>query len=544
MRQYMTRVEPVGRTPSIFSSRSGHQVLSGAACLALIVGISLSYPTWCDAEPGAADGKQSAAGLSDADEQDMPAPVSSVVPSKPTLEGTVTRSKLGSDTAGPTGEESTRADRLNAIITKTDNSPWERYNRLGKESFEKYNYSEAVKNFVLAIRELKKTNLKDERLVESRNNLGETYLADSKFMDAEEAFEAARQTEQDLHMIEGPQIGRTLRGMAKVYQATDKPAKAEQAYKDAIQTRQSSLGPNHPSVADGLVDLAELYRKRKLYTEAEPAYRLAVETYDKSPNVTVKKKADVLEKFGRLYYDQGKLDEASKLAAASLAFKDQLSTLYAKTDPRNLGLVYYQCLDGNPNSYHTFTRGMETEMINVKDASVVATLTAQIFDQDWYLLKAQVTVQNQGKEPISALPMPPTLKIESPKAKAYTPLDSDAIAGELQRRGKAAFDSLLHSADYKYINDSILGTPFGTYSHYSPDWQARREARNKAMTALASSMQSSSSVTRYKPGETTIAPGQTQTFVIYFPYVKFDACVLRIVLGNAVLEFPFTSKSG
>lgn len=52
------------------------------------------------------------------------------------------------------------------------------------------------------------------------------------------------------------------------------------------------------------------------------------------------------------------------------------STMFTQTDPLNAGLVYYQCLDGAPNSFHVFTRGVEAEFINIKDLSAVATLTA------------------------------------------------------------------------------------------------------------------------------------------------------------------------
>jgi hypothetical protein len=47
-----------------------------------------------------------------------------------------------------------------------------------------------------------------------------------------------------------------------------------------------------------------------------------------------------------------------------------------------------------------------------------------------------------------------------------------------------------------------------------------------------------------RPAQLTIEPGEAATFVIYYPYKKFDTATLRLGLGNAVIEFPFTKNSG
>lgn len=168
-------------------------------------------------------------------------------------------------------------------------------------------------------------------------------------------------------------------------------------------------------------------------------------------------------------------------------------------------------------------------------------------------------MRNNGGRPVSALNKPPTLKLETPKIRKYTPLDSDAIATEYGARGQKLFQNVLHSADYKYIADSIW-TPgvfvptvgggnaflggFPAFAHYSPDWQARIDARNSAMSILAKTQATQDKILAYKPGETTIAPNDTQTFIAYFPYCKFKTCTLKVLLGNTVIEFPFTDKSG
>jgi len=141
-----------------------------------------------------------------------------------------------------------------------------------------------------------------------------------------------------------------------------------------------------------------------------------------------------------------------------------------------------------------------------------------------------------------------------------SPLDSEAIAAELGSRGRLMYSRLLHSADYAYtVNSFNVGstttagfTPFGagvfrtvgTWTSITPDWGARISARNSAIRAFAGAQNEANTVVATKPSPLTIGPGESATFQVFFPYEAFDGCTLRFLVGNAVLEFPFTSKSG
>lgn len=450
--------------------------------------------------------------------------------------------------------------KLEAIITRTSTSAWQRLNSLGNDSYFQGYFEEAQKNYLAAIRELKKTNIKDDRLMKSRNNLGSAYLRDGKTLDAKEAFDLALVTGKEINRDKSVEAARSLTGLAMVNRLNDNFKKSEQLYKDSLKMRQSIEGDSTQGVAQALLDLGELYRQQKLFAEAQPVYELALETLNKVKNVPELTKAYFLDRTAMLFQEQGKMPEAKKCFEMALQMKDKYSTLYSPVDPRKRGLVYYRCMNGSPNSVRVFSRGIEMEALHVKDSMSVATLTAQIYGADWYLLKAEVTIQNQGKTAISALPEEPTLALELPKKKSFHPLDSSAIAAELGARGRSLYNRLLHSADFAYVVDNItVGgatttalTPFGAnvfntvggWTTVRPDWEARAAARNAAMSALASSQVEANSVLRTKPAATTIGPGESATFVMFFPYNKFDACTLRILLGNTVLEFPFTYKSG
>lgn len=449
--------------------------------------------------------------------------------------------------------------RLSGTISISHNE-WERAFNLGKERLKEGYLEEAERHLLEASRALKREGVRDERLVKVRNLLGQAYLRDNKLLDATEAFTLAQQTARDSGKEKSVEYAATLDGLAGIQRAQGQFRKAEALYQNAISLRESSQGKESPSLAQSYLELAELYRKEKLFAEAETTYKLALSTIDSAKDVPDLTRAYFIEKAGMLLADQGKFQEAGKCFSVSLSLKDKHSVLDTRGDARKLGTIYYRCLNGMPNSAHTFERGVELESIHVKDAVAAATLTAQVYGPDWYLLKAEVTIQNQGKTPITALQEQPSLSIEEPKANMLLPLDSQAISAELNKRGQRAFNRLWHSADYAYNMSSFtVGgmqtaafTPFGptvynsaySWATFTPDWEARARARNAAFATLARVERESTYVVNTRPAQLTIEPGEAATFVIYYPYKKFDTATLRLGLGNAVIEFPFTKNSG
>ncbi len=461
----------------------------------------------------------------------------------------------------PEKGQSETSKKLEAIITtKSGDSAFERLMKQGYDSLVQGYLAEAEKHYLDAIHELKKTGVKDVRLAKARNSVANVFLRDGKLLDAKQTFELALKTAKE---TDGPniEVAKALAGLGCVARANGDYKKAEDYLKESIKVRQRVAGEYDLGIAQSLLDLGEVYRLQKLYAAGEPVYQLALETLNKCKDVPDLTKAYFLDKTGMFFHDQAKMPEANKLFAMSLELKDKYSALYAPVDGRKRGLVYYRCENGVPNAARVFNRNAEIEYLHVKDAVAVATLTAQTYSADWYLLKAEVTIQNQGKTAISACPEPPTLSLELPKRKVMSPLDSDAISSELGMRGQLMFSRLLHSADFAYTVNSFnfgsstttAATPFGglgifnsvnTWTSITPDWGARLAARNMAITALSNAQDESNTVFSTRPKAITLAPGESATFQTFFPYEKFDSCTLRFLVGNTVMEFPFTSKSG
>lgn len=486
--------------------------------------------------------------------------------------------------------------QLKAIISKNHStkhakiaSAWQRCYQNGMRQRFQGHLDAAEKDFLEAIKQLKKVNLKDERLLKSRIELAETFLQNNKARDAKDTFKLALQTAKDLGKRHSQYTARCISGMARAARMEGKYKSSEDQLKKALSLSSELAGENSIEVSKNLLELAELYKDQKLYDAAEPVYKLSLKKLDNAKNVPELTKSNFLDKTGLFFHEQGKMPEANKLFELSLILKDKYTTLYSPVDARKRGLVTYRCENGVPNAARVYTRGNEIEYLKVKDAIAVATLTPQVYANDWYLLKAEVTLQNQGKKAITACAEQPTLTIKQPKLKRLSPLDSDAISRELGRRGRRMYSRLLHSADLAYTVNSIglggvttfgvntfprfgrvgvagfrgapgfggvrpvgfrpvvgtgMWTSVGGWVNITPDWGARLRARNAAIASLNSAYSQGASVLRTKPSPMTLNPGEAATFQVFFPYKKFKKSTLRFLVGNAVLEFPFSSKSG
>jgi tetratricopeptide (TPR) repeat protein len=516
------------------------------------------------ATPARADDKNEAKGLFREQATSAAALQNAYPESSVKLGGTVEKNFPSPDDVfdiEPEHQPSEASNKLQAIIRKTDYSA-SAYDRFMKQAYDALvqgYLAEAEKQYVNAIRELKKTGIKDLRLAKARNAVANVSLRDGDLLDARQTFELALKTAKE---NPGPNLeeAKALAGLGCVAKAAGDYKKAETNLKESIRVRQKLVGEYDSGIAQNLLDLGEVYRLQKLYSEGEPVYQLALETLNKSREVPDLTKAYFLDRTGMFFHDQAKMPEAQKCFAMALDIKDKYSILYAPTDGRKRGLVYYRCENGIPNAARVFTRNAEIEYLHIKDAVAVATLTAQIFGSDWYLLKSEVTITNQGKTAISACTEPPTLAIELPKKKVFSPLDSDAIASQLGLRGRLLYSRLLHSADFAYnISSFNIGatstaafTPFGAglfntvgaWTTITPDWAARAEARNAALSALSGAQSAANTVFSTRPKPITIGPGESATFQSFFPYEKFSSCTLRFLVGNTVMEFPFTEKSG
>lgn len=458
--------------------------------------------------------------------------------------------------AEPQPSETT--NKLESIIFKDPDSSFDRLMKKGHDDLVAGALKGAEQNYDLAIKELKKTGKSDLRLAKARNASANVLLRQGKVLDAKTTFELALKTAEN-NPGNNLEVAKAMAGLAAVNKVNGDYKKAEKLYKDALAIRRKMTGDNDSGMAQMLLDLGEVYRAQKLYAEGEEIYKLALDTLSKSKNVPDLTKAYFLDRTGLFFQDQAKMPEAKKCFATALEIKDKFSTLYTPVDGHRRGLVYYRCENGVPNAARVFTRGAEIEYLHIKDAVAVATLTPQEYGFDWQLLKAEITIQNQGKKAITACGEAPTFTVELPKRKVFGPLDSESIARELGLRGRLMFSRLLHSADFAYTSSSVnvastsTGlTPFGagvmnsvgSWTTVTPDWGARTAARDAAFSFLSQSDAETNSVLSTKPKTLTIGPGESATFQVFFPYEKFDASVLRFLVGNAVMEFPFTNKSG
>ena len=164
---------------------------------------------------------------------------------------------------------------------------WENYVIAGGKAHDKGNYPEAEKHIAAAVKEAEGFGPQDPRLAASLLGLGELYLHQRRY------------------------------------------AEAESLLKRGLAIREKALGPEHPDVAGSLNNLAALYDDQGKYAEAEPLVKRVLAIYEKALGPEHPDMAASLENYAALLRETGRSDEAAKMEARAEAIRAK----HAKENP-------------------------------------------------------------------------------------------------------------------------------------------------------------------------------------------------------------------
>ena len=162
----------------------------------------------------------------------------------------------------------------------------------------------------------------DLRVATSLGNLGNVYLTQGKFAEAEPLFERAlRIWERGAPGHAG--IATPIGNLASLYVAQGRYAAAEPLFNRSLTITEKAVGTEHPEIAMRLNALAELYRRQSKYAQAEPLYERALSIWEKSRGPTHIDVARALNNLATLYMAQLKYAEAEPLYVRSLAIREK-----------------------------------------------------------------------------------------------------------------------------------------------------------------------------------------------------------------------------
>jgi len=256
----------------------------------------------------------------------------------------------------------------------------------GKEAFEQGRNAEAEKEFAAAIDKAEKFGPINLQISGSLNNLGEFYINQGRYIEAEPLLKRALEVEalylsKDLskiitifnnlvrlytlqkrdkevtsltqhlpEMIENAmgtkysELTKKLSELGMMFYNQGQYKEAELFLEKSVAIQKEVFGSNHPGLAIDIFHLAFIYYTQGKYDEAEPLYQKSIALQkelfgEEHPNVAL-----ILNNLAKLYYKQNKYDQALQLYQQSLEILEKcLSPNYLLTSHilNNIALVYY-----------------------------------------------------------------------------------------------------------------------------------------------------------------------------------------------------------
>ena len=161
----------------------------------------------------------------------------------------------------------------------------------------------------------------DERVAESRNNLGETLRLAAEYDEAERELRAALDVRRRL-LGRHPAVAESLHDLGTVLADRGRLEEAEACLREALEIRRELLG-RHPDVAESLNELAFAIYDRRVTEGVEELLREALELNTELLG-THPATAASLNNLGTFLYEQGRRDEAIPLMRQSLDMKRAL----------------------------------------------------------------------------------------------------------------------------------------------------------------------------------------------------------------------------
>ena len=145
---------------------------------------------------------------------------------------------------------------------------WKSYINAVVKAHDKGNYPEAEKHIAAAVKEAEGFGPQDPRLAASLLGLGELYLHQRRYAEAESLLKRGLAIREKALGPEHPDVAGSLNNLAALYDAQGKYTEAEPLVKRALAIAEKALGPDHPHVATALENYAALLRKTGRDNEA------------------------------------------------------------------------------------------------------------------------------------------------------------------------------------------------------------------------------------------------------------------------------------
>jgi hypothetical protein len=350
-------------------------------------------------------------------------------------------------------------------------------------------------------------------------------------------------------------------------QTNNKLADSMSYAQKALAIRKQVLPPNAPELANSYEHIGELYETQRAMQQALDNYALARDVRAQGGAEQAIQLGNVTEQMAIMNMKLGNTAEATRLFNQSLNIKAGVNAQYQRyTNQPAFKTQFYRYALGAPNCSRQAVEGESLATIDANGITVQASVAPAA---DFKGMQAFVRVINNGADPVDFLPEPPVYIDVTPSFRISTPLDTEKIATDIERKGarKANMirffqgDAMMQGPQTMVTTNATTRNqwgyavyPNGQWGAYPipkqnyqqttmvntmvPDWEARARAEAKAQAATQKASNTAALLRSQKLLATTLPPGQMVQGSVLFDSSKATGSILRIPVGNAIFEFP------
>lgn len=429
----------------------------------------------------------------------------------------------------------------------------------GMRALELRFYKEAERRLEKAWFEFRK-NAKDKDFeLLSRLGLGEAYIADEKAAQGLRILEPAKQEFVQHFGKQSLETGRLIHDLAKAEFAESNPVKAMVYAHEALAIRQKILGNEHHDTAVTLCLLARIQDSQGMYEDAADNFSKALSVLELHPGGERLDYAEALYGLAAAKRHLGDETESRKLAQNAAAVKDA-AVRFDKT-PATKGIVKFAWENGISGSRQIPDPVYPLKYIVVNGLRVACTVVRS--DKHMAVL---ISLANCSKQPIQLAVGPVVLEKTSPGRQALSfcdpalmdiPLEEERISDHTWRRRwlchiqkTRRIPGYLQNGELdpeNFFGNNVFGLygnwdlivvdapPVVTREHFIFD-----QKRLPYDVDLLGFMRGSSSDIR----PTLINPGDARTGLVFFLRQRYETARVRLIIGNAQIDFPFQAAIG
>lgn len=212
---------------------------------------------------------------------------------------------------------------ISAPAWATSGGDWNAYVIAGEKAYQRGDYAQAEKQWLVALRVADGFGSEDGRLSQTLDKVTALYQAQGRYAEAEPFYERLLRIDEEAVGPIHPNVARDLDNLAALYQVRRKYTEAASAFKRSVVIWQKVLWPKHPHVATTLDKLARVYESEGNYTEAEAVYRRALAMREEVLGSSHPVIAESFASLARLYRVQGKTAKGALFYQRAVAILDK-----------------------------------------------------------------------------------------------------------------------------------------------------------------------------------------------------------------------------